>query len=149
MYILITIILIACFCSIHYLSLNHNKLSSSKIDFYKKYLNDLKTDNYKQNIKPINSNRKKTYIASNGYIRFVDSNKLVHRWIMEKNIGRKLRKEEVVHHIDGNKKNNNIKNLRLFANQKEHHNYHENHLKNYGTWHEIVPSYIKQHSYFS
>lgn len=34
-----------------------------------------------------------------------------HRWIVEKVLGRKLKKDEVVHHIDGNKSNNENSNL--------------------------------------
>ncbi len=45
---------------------------------------------------------------------------LEHRYVMEQNIGRYLRPEEVVHHIDGNPANNAIENLRLYANQAEH-----------------------------
>ena len=41
-------------------------------------------------------------------------------YIVEKNIGRKLGSKEVVHHIDGNRKNNNIENLYLCKNQSEH-----------------------------
>jgi len=43
-----------------------------------------------------------------------------HRLVMEKHIGRYLRKEESVHHIDGDKSNNIIENLQLFATDKEH-----------------------------
>lgn len=38
-----------------------------------------------------------------------------HRLIMEKHIGRKLKSNEVVHHIDGNGKNNNIDNLKIMT----------------------------------
>lgn len=43
-----------------------------------------------------------------------------HRLIMEKHLGRSLKKIEEVHHIDGNRQNNNIGNLRLFKNKAEH-----------------------------
>ena len=43
-----------------------------------------------------------------------------HRLIMEKKLGRYLRPEEVVHHIDRNPMNNHPDNLQLFANQREH-----------------------------
>lgn len=40
---------------------------------------------------------------------------LVHRYLMEKSLGRKLTKDEVVHHIDGNKFNNDISNLQVMS----------------------------------
>ena len=42
---------------------------------------------------------------------------------MENHLGRLLRSNEVVHHIDGNKKNNDINNLQLLTN-KEHATLH-------------------------
>ncbi len=48
-----------------------------------------------------------------------------HRLVMEKHIGRYLIPEEVVHHIDGNKQNNIIKNLLIFSNNSKHKKYHE------------------------
>lgn len=50
--------------------------------------------------------------------------RLEHRLVMEKKIGRKLRREEVVHHVDGDKLNNREDNLMLFANQSEHIAHH-------------------------
>lgn len=47
-----------------------------------------------------------------------------HRLVMEKSLGRHLTKIEVVHHIDGNKKNNNINNLKLFKDTKTHLSFH-------------------------
>jgi len=67
----------------------------------------------------------KTYIDNNGYRRFRDSNKLVHRYVMEKKLGRKLKYGEIVHHIDRNKLNNSPENLKVFANQDEHENHHK------------------------
>jgi hypothetical protein len=43
-----------------------------------------------------------------------------HRLIMEKRIGRKLKNNEVIHHIDKNTKNNNKDNLILFRNNTAH-----------------------------
>lgn len=43
-----------------------------------------------------------------------------HRLVMENHIGRYLLPQEVVHHIDGNKQNNSIENLQLFANNADH-----------------------------
>lgn len=45
---------------------------------------------------------------------------LEHRYVMEKHLGRYLDPSEVVHHKDGNPRNNNIDNLELFANQSNH-----------------------------
>ena len=51
----------------------------------------------------------------NGKRIFIDE----HRFVMENHIGRKLNKNEIVHHIDGNKSNNNINNLQIMS-EKEH-----------------------------
>lgn len=46
-------------------------------------------------------------------IKVSKKKKTEHQIVMEAYIGRELRENEVVHHIDGNKKNNNINNLAL------------------------------------
>lgn len=48
---------------------------------------------------------------------------LSHRKVVQNNIGRKLTKKEVVHHIDGDKTNNNISNLYI-TEAKEHNKIH-------------------------
>lgn len=50
---------------------------------------------------------------------------LMHRIVMENHIGRPLNKNEVVHHIDGNKFNNDISNLALMK-RSEHSKEHGN-----------------------
>ena len=60
-----------------------------------------------------------------GYIKITNKLwKLVHRFIVEKYIKRKLKSTEIVHHIDGNSSNNTLTNLYLFKN-KGHHSYLE------------------------
>ncbi len=65
---------------------------------------------------------------------------LTHRYNMACAIGRLLLPDEVVHHIDGNKSNNDIKNLQLMS-KKEHSRLHAQknnnlaaHVKNHGAW---------------
>lgn len=58
---------------------------------------------------------KKGYIQGRIRINDVTINVRQHRYVMEKHIGRKLEVWEDVHHIDENKQNNDISNLRIIA----------------------------------
>jgi hypothetical protein len=80
----------------------------------------------------------KVYIDDNGYFRFKNSNKLVHRWVVEKKLGRKLRAGEVVHHINRNKRDNSHDNLQVFASQEEHDAQHEKDARNHGRYYSMT-----------
>jgi len=49
---------------------------------------------------------------------------LIHRNTMEKELGRKLKKDQIVHHIDGNIFNNKIENLQV-TNRSKHASLHQ------------------------
>ena len=68
-----------------------------------------------------NLNYKGGGIDSNGYKIIYDNKKRVyeHRYIMSQHIGRPLTRKEIVHHIDGDRLNNNLDNLEL-TNQSLH-----------------------------
>lgn len=73
------------------------------------------------------------HLADTGYVRVlatdhpaVDVRGYVyeHRLVMERNIGRRLRPGEVVHHVNHVRSDNRIENLMLFATHSEHIKYH-------------------------
>jgi hypothetical protein len=72
-----------------------------------------------------------------------------HRLIVEQSIKRKLKKEEIVHHIDGNKSNNRLDNLALCENksihQKAHHSLEMIGLKLYKAG--LVEYDLESHTY--
>jgi hypothetical protein len=69
-----------------------------------------------------------TYNKASGYwVRYDPKRKLViskHQLVLEKKLGRRLRPNELVHHVDGNKYNDNMSNLKV-VNKSEHNKLHK------------------------
>lgn len=68
------------------------------------------------------------HIDEHGYVRISIGKKnwrYEHRLVMEKHIGRSLKHEEHVHHIDGVKTNNSLSNLLLLPNARAHSKFHK------------------------
>lgn len=95
--------------------------------YFVKYDIDRKSTTWKFEGNPENSTNWNggVHIKSSGYVEVycpdhpnANSRKCVyeHQLVMEKHIGRYIQKGEVVHHIDGNKSNNDISNLLLLTN---------------------------------
>lgn len=61
------------------------------------------------------------YVDSLGYLNTRRGR--IHRILMENHLGRTLGKEEIVHHINGNKQDNRIENLVVMT-KSEHHKLH-------------------------
>ena len=60
---------------------------------------------------------KHPFADSMGYV-------LEHRLVMEKKLGRFLKRTERVHHINGNKHDNHLSNLMYFPNERAHQKFH-------------------------
>lgn len=72
----------------------------------------------------------KTYLDDNGYLRYKNSNKLVHRWLAYKHLYMPNKDRYindfsayVVHHKDGNKMNNDPSNLEIMH-ERQHAQLH-------------------------
>ena len=61
--------------------------------------------------------QKKCHLSDKGYLfRMVEGKRIyLHRFIVECYLGRKLKDNEIVHHIDGNILNNDIENLEVIT----------------------------------
>jgi hypothetical protein len=74
-----------------------------------------------------------SYIDKNGYRRDAVTNKLIHRVIAEELVGRKLKWYERVHHINGNKLDNDPTNLEILH-YKTHTAIHRYQRRISGVW---------------
>lgn len=71
------------------------------------------------------SKQAKIKVLNNGYLAFVEKKKLIyyHRFIFELYTGIILTSNDIIHHKDHNKLNNNIHNLALYNNSKHAYNH--------------------------
>lgn len=124
--------------SINQISKKLNVSSATITKYFKKYNIQLFTQ--KESAKlfySLEKNKKWNggkIISSHGYVQihkpnhpYCDDRGYVyeHRLVIEKQICRYLSTNEVIHHIDGNKLNNSLENLRLMTNE-EHSKFHNN-----------------------
>jgi len=76
----------------------------------------------------------KVYKDRGRYLRFRNSDKLVHRWILEKFFGHRLSPRAVVHHKNRDKTDNRRENLWACPNQKKHDAMHRKDKIRFGRW---------------
>jgi hypothetical protein len=116
----------------------HHKRCSIKCRNKSKSWRKFRSLNAKKYIGKDNPNWKGGKIESRGYVMlYAPSHPFAtklgyvfeHRLKIEKKIGRFLKPKEVVHHKNGNKKDNSLKNLVLFSTHSEHITFHNTHRK--------------------
>lgn len=106
-------ILVCNVCNIPFI-INHRNIKKRKHLKCKKCINIIRAEKNKTLNK---------YIIDHGYNR-EKSGAFQHRVVMENHLNRKLLKHEIIHHIDGNKSNNDINNLWL-TNLSDHTKAHK------------------------
>lgn len=87
-----------------------------------------------------------TFVNSRGYRWLKTGNKKYeaeHRYKVEKYIGRKLKRTELIHHLDGNTTNNKLSNLYLFTNKALHFSF-EILVKNQWLKRDFIKSNLKE-----
>lgn len=120
--------------------IKHSKRSKDLIGIKSK---EKFTKEYLENIKIKHEGLKKRSIGGYTLIKSYEhpnrnshNDVFEHRLVMENHLGRYLKKEEVIHHIDENRTNNNIENLYLCKNIS-------NHQKVHSSFYKLMPILLK------
>ena len=108
------------FCSVDHL----RKWNSERMSDYNKSKNPMnKKWTKKMRLKKREQVLERTGKGEKAYNKFLGRHE--HRVVAERMLGRKLKKNEVVHHIDLNKQNNAEKNLVVLPSNSEHSHLHQ------------------------
>lgn len=108
------------FCNVDHL----RKWNSERMSNYNKSKNPMnKKWTKKMRLKKREQVLERTGKGEKAYNKFLGRHE--HRVVAERMLGRKLKKNEVVHHIDLNKQNNDEKNLVVLPSNAEHSHLHQ------------------------
>ena len=108
------------FCNVDHL----RKWNSERMSNYNKSKNPMnKKWTKKMRLKKREQVLERTGKGEKAYNKFLGRHE--HRVVAERMLGRKLKKNEVVHHIDLNKQNNDEKNLVVLPSNSEHSHLHQ------------------------
>ena len=111
------------------IKLKNRKFSEQTI----KKMSESAKESYRNGKKPTNWNGGRRECRADGYIQILKPDHpyatkegyvFEHRLVMEEALKRFLTADEVVHHINGNKKDNSIENLMIFSSLRDHTTYH-------------------------
>lgn len=100
---------------------NHDKVSARMSEMNRTMNAQRMTDETRQKL---SDTRKAMFDGCVGYEKTFGRH--VHRIVAEQMLGRPLLSSEVVHHVDGDKRNNTPENLMIFSSQSEHVKWHRN-----------------------
>lgn len=115
----------------HKISATHKGVKRVFTEEWKRHISDGQKRRWKGRVKGCD--------IHNGYFRLTvggNSGRLLHVVVMEEQLGRRLNKDEVVHHINGDRRDNRIENLKLMS-RAEHSRLHAKERQEKGQCYDI------------